>query len=606
MSYKNTEKIIAYLILSIPFVYLLLLQVLGVNAFYMIHDNMDSGIGFRLALKNAGILLSTSNDTIVPSVMLDLPRNAFIASAHNVTSVLFAWLQPLQAYQANEALVRIIGLLGTYLLCSQVLIPASTPYRCLLSAFLATCLAMTQVYAIYGLTVFGLPFVLLFGYRALVLKTPKAILWAGSAVVIYGFYSSLVLFGFALIICFFLTAIMLWLRRMRKEAYILAGLVVLLGCVYLYSEQNLINLFLFEKQFVSHRSEFNIMASMFLRSTGSVWDTFTRTLFFGHYHSLYAPLIPIVASVLAFLLAWREKAGFNKPLALALTVAVLLACIQAMSYSYSYAVIRVHVKILQMFAWERFFYAFPIVWTIVLVLAVVAIVRCVKKPLHWLLPLLVAHLGLTLMSNTEFRANVTQVAMGGWPAQQIFRPILIDESRSFSRLFGSRPIATWEQFHAKEIFEKIDNDYPEIKKNGRVGCLGFYPAIAQFNGYSTVDSYQSNYALSYKARFRKIIEGELERSTGLREYFDAWGSRCYLMSRQLTNLNAPLRGLYVPNPSMQIKDFRFSTAAFSAVGGTHLLSSAEILNAEAIGLKLLGKYEAPSTPLRVFVYRGQP
>lgn len=464
---------------------------------------------------------------------------------------------------------------------------------------------MTQVYAIYGLTVFGVPFVLLLGYRALMLKTPKAVMGAGSAVVIYGFYSSLALFGFALIICCFLIVIILWLRQMRKEAYILAGLVVLLGCVYLYSEQNLINLFLLGEQFVSHRSDFNVMASMFLRSTGSVWDTFTRTLFFGHYHSLYAPLIPIVASVLAFLLAWREKAGFNKPLALALTIAVLLACIQAMSYSYSYAVIRAHVKILQMFTWERFFFAFPIVWTIVLALAVVAIVRSATKPLRLLLPLLVAHLGLTLMSNTEFRANVTQVAMGGWPAQQIFRPILIDEFRSFSKLFGSRPIATWGQFHAQEIFEKIDNDHPEIKKKGRVGCLGFYPAIAQFNGYSTVDSYQNNYALSYKVRFRKIIEGELDRSTGLREYFDAWGGRCYLMSRQLTNLNAPLRGLYVPNPGIQIKDFRFSNAAFSAVGGTHLLSSAEILNAEAIGLKLLGKYEAPSTPLRVFVYRGQ-
>jgi len=605
LNHKITEQIIASLILTIPFVYLLLLQVLGANAFYMIHDNMDSGIVFRLVLKNAGILFSTSNDTIVPSVMLDLPRNAFIASAHNVTSWLFAWLQPLQAYQANEALVRIIGLLGTYLLCSQVLIPASTPYRCLLSAFLATCFAMTQVYAIYGLIVFGVPLILFLGYRALMLKTPKAVLGAGSAVVVYGFYSSLALFGFALIICCFLIAAILWLRRMQKEAYILAGLVVLLGCVYLYSEKNLINLFLFGDQFVSHRSEFNVMASMFVRSTDSVWDTFTRTLFFGHYHSLYAPLIPIVASALAFFLVWREKAAFNKPLALALTVAVLLACIQAMSYSYSYAVIRVHVKILQMFAWERFFFAFPIVWTIVLALAIVAIVRSATKPLRWLLPLLVAHLGLILMSNTEFRANVTQVAMGGWPAQQIFRPILIDESRSFSKLFGSRPIATWEQFHAQEIFQQIHNEHPEIKKNGRVGCLGFYPAIAQFNGYSTVDSYQNNYALSYKARFRKIIEGELDRSPSLREYFDAWGGRCYLVSRQLTNLNAPLRGLYVPNPDIKIKDFRFSNTAFSAVGGTHLLSSAEILNAEAIGLTLIGKYEAPSTPLRVFVYRGQ-
>ena len=38
--------------------------------------------------------------------------------------------------------------------------------------------------------------------------------------------------------------------------------------------------------------------------------------------------------------------------------------------------------------------------------------------------------------------------------------------------------------------------------------------------------------MAYKQQFRKVMEGELERSEKLRKYYDGWGLRCYLESAE--------------------------------------------------------------------------
>ena len=67
----------------------------------------------------------------------------------------------------------------------------------------------------------------------------------------------------------------------------------------------------------------------------------------------------------------------------------------------------------------------------------------------------------------------------------------------------------------------------------RVASIGLHPAIAQYNGFYTLDSYNNFYPLSYKYEFRKIIEKELEKNKTIRIYFDEWGGRCYLFTDEL-------------------------------------------------------------------------
>ncbi|MBO5281674.1 MAG: hypothetical protein J6B43_00890, partial [Lachnospiraceae bacterium] len=60
--------------------------------------------------------------------------------------------------------------------------------------------------------------------------------------------------------------------------------------------------------------------------------------------------------------------------------------------------------------------------------------------------------------------------------------------------------------------------------------LGITPAAALYNGFYCLDGYSNLYPLEYKHEFREIIARELEKSEGVRVYFDAWGNRCYLFN----------------------------------------------------------------------------
>lgn len=56
------------------------------------------------------------------------------------------------------------------------------------------------------------------------------------------------------------------------------------------------------------------------------------------------------------------------------------------------------------------------------------------------------------------------------------------------------------------------------------------------NNINVIDGYHTLYQLSYKKKFRKIIETELDQSKKLKDYFDNWGNRAYLFYNDPNNL----------------------------------------------------------------------
>ena len=74
------------------------------------------------------------------------------------------------------------------------------------------------------------------------------------------------------------------------------------------------------------------------------------------------------------------------------------------------------------------------------------------------------------------------------------------------------------------------NDYKKIKeivKNERTLSVGLDPMVAVMHNIYVMDGYHSIYPLSYKKKFRKIIEPELLINAKFKDYFDDWGSRVY-------------------------------------------------------------------------------
>ena len=82
-------------------------------------------------------------------------------------------------------------------------------------------------------------------------------------------------------------------------------------------------------------------------------------------------------------------------------------------------------------------------------------------------------------------------------------------------------------------------DYAFIRyiiKNSRVMSVGLDPMIAVMNDIRVIDGYHTIYPLSYKIKFRKIIEKELENNIILKNYYDNWGNRVYAFYNDENNL----------------------------------------------------------------------
>ena len=76
----------------------------------------------------------------------------------------------------------------------------------------------------------------------------------------------------------------------------------------------------------------------------------------------------------------------------------------------------------------------------------------------------------------------------------------------------------------------------EIVKDSRVMSVGLDPMIAVVNNIKVIDGYHTVYPLSYKIKFRKIIENELEKNIDLKNYYDNWGNRVYAFYNDQNNI----------------------------------------------------------------------
>ena len=91
---------------------------------------------------------------------------------------------------------------------------------------------------------------------------------------------------------------------------------------------------------------------------------------------------------------------------------------------------------------------------------------------------------------------------------------------------------TFDNYYQFENYEFIRN----IVKDSRVMSVGLDPMIAVMNDIKVIDGYHAIYPLSYKIKFRKIIESELEKNIYLKNYYDGYGSRVYAFYNDKNNI----------------------------------------------------------------------
>ncbi|MDO4302394.1 MAG: DUF6044 family protein [Bacillota bacterium] len=152
------------------------------------------------------------------------------------------------------------------------------------------------------------------------------------------------------------------------------------------------------------------------------------------------------------------------------------------------------------------------------------------------------------------------------------------------------------EFFSKELFEEAKQDIGYCDQWS--AAYGFYPAILEYNGISTIDGYLGFYPQDYKEAFGEVIRPALDRVEESRVYYDEWGARAYLYSGTDVSIINAGRSYQVSD-----HDIYIDIDAFKSLGGRYIFSRIELSNAEEAGLTLAGVYTHEDSPYTLYVYQ---
>lgn len=154
-------------------------------------------------------------------------------------------------------------------------------------------------------------------------------------------------------------------------------------------------------------------------------------------------------------------------------------------------------------------------------------------------------------------------------------------------------ITSTKQFN--EIKSKIG-----INKDDRIGCIGFLPSIANYNGLKTIGAFMYIFGLDAKHNFYKIIKDELEKDEFLKRYYLEWGSRAYLFDDKINRnyFNQTYIKEKIPKIvcDLDIEELRKN-------GVNYIFSTSEIENANKIGIKEVLESSSDEYYYRFYIYK---
>lgn len=488
-------------------------------------------------------------------------------------------LPPLQAFSLNAVFVLLVAYVGCYFCLRRLCV------RDWVAALAALLFSLLPFYSVFGLCVMGAPVAFLALLQALDPEPPlwKPLLLCG----FYGAFSSLGQVGFAVLAVFLAAVLVCAIRGKRKAMRRVFACLFLLGGIYVTENAMLILQVMGLGDFpISHRTEFVLPSGDFR------WGEVRRFFVEGHYHapSNHRWILALMLASLAVFsarLAQRDTDETQRRLAVAIVVVLLFACAIAVFYvcyqtSAGNPLRQVLPASLQSLQLDRFYWLYPALWYLGLGLAAELLLRSAPGRLLSVTALCVILLCATMTARTsvpdsQFVRNAKTMVTGETPAY-----------------------ITWDQFFEEQLFDEVREDLIERNDGSddfKVASIGLYPSIPLFNGFACLDGYSNYYDLDYKHRFRELIAGELEENPVIREYFDTWGSRCYVFSHELGTSY-----LFPKDSGRRIKDLRIDLDVFREMGGRYLLCGVPIEDPGRYGLSFVGEYSSSESYYAVWVY----
>lgn len=552
---KISERRQIYIALAIISIYLSPLFILGEDAHIRVHDNLDSNLAWYKVLSESGQLFGTL-DSKVLQIINGLPRNAFGTEFSGIVW-LYHFLPTMVAYAISQAITRFVAFFGMYLLLKKHFTPQ--PQWIFLNIGVALAFSLTPFWPSGMLSTLGMPLAL---WAFLNVRNGERS-WRNYAVWTFlPLYSSFVL-GFF----FFLVGIgLLWLVDVIRGKglnlkFLLA--IVYMTAIFLLVEYRLVGSFLFSTEPNSRDEYFHARLSL-LRVIRLTFKNFIL----GHTHVMSVHgLIILPLLLIAFYIIMRKKLWKDeKAFWVLLIINFSLSTWYAFWFYKGWLPLTERFHFMDTFNFARFHFLRPMIIYLGFALGLKIILRhkASIKPVVQLL--IVVQLLVLFLFNDEI-------------------------------LHKDKP--TVKQFYAEELFTDIKNHIGLPTQDYRVVSIGIHPAIAQYNGFYTLDTYNNFYPLTYKYQFRRIMEKELEKNKTIRTYFDEWGGRCYIFTAELGK-----RYMFKKTSKKRLKNLEINTKPFKEMGGKYIFSAIPIDNAAENQLQLNKVFSNKDAAWKIYLYEA--
>lgn len=557
---------LGFLLMAIVF---LPYRILGEGSVFPIHDQLDETI--MTYILNARYLGTGTG--IFPE-----PLGGINVSGMQPSAVLFIFLYRLfpafTAFILQYAIVFAAGFFGMYL-CTREITESN-----LLALVTAGCYCMLPVQPVYGLSVMGVPLLL---YSFLCLYRKKHIMPSLLLIFFFGLTTHLVLIGYV-VLGFWALALLWMMIRKKTVKWCGLGFLELLAIYIMVNYRLFAELLLGRSSYASHREELVNAAMPFWET---VWAVFCNSA--QHAESLHKYLIiPIAVMLLTGGALYRrldETARVRYRAALAgMLVLVGTAVLYGICKSQPVADFKNNsAGFLRYFQLERFYWVYPAVWYLEFAL-------CFSLWWQWK--------GRAVLQSPLIKLTVLGIVL--LPTLQLIKEnsyfyMSVNQMNNGSDITG---YISWESYYAEELMQELEETIGRDRDSYRVAHLGISPAPALMHGFYTVDGYSNNYPLEYKHRFRRVIAGELSKAPDTRVYFDTWGSRCYLF-------NASTGNAWMLGKKQKIiyEGLEFNMEALRELGCEYLFSCGEIMNAQELGMELLGYFETETSYWGIWLYQ---
>lgn len=550
----SNDGLLKYIAISIIFLYLSPLYFLGEDAHIRVHDNLDSNLAWYQVLKESGQLFGGINSKI-PQIINGLPRNAMGTEFSGIV-----WLHTLFptmiAYAISQSITRFFAFLGMYLLLKKHFLPQKN--LVLITIGTALAFALTPFWPSGMLSTLGMPLAL---WAFLNIRNSEKN-WTNYLVLtLLPLYSSFVL-GFF----FFLIAIgILWIADVFRGKgwnwrFLLSILYMTL--LFLLIEYRLVYSFIFDDEPNTRDDYFHARLSLWrvIRLT-------FKNFVLGHTHVMTVHgLFVLLATVMAlFLIFWNRLWKQERVFVALFVLNFVLSAWYAFWFYKGWVPVTERFHFMDTFNFARFHFLRPMVIYIDFAISLKIILDYSKKLKKTVPYFIIGQIVLLCLFNDEI-------------------------------IYRNSP--TVREFYAKDLFQDIENYIDQPLQDYRVASIGIHPAIAQYNGFYTLDTYNNFYPLTYKYAFREIMDKELVKNNSLRTYYDEWGARCYLFSDQLGK-----NYMFEKDSKESVKNLQLDMKPFKRLGGEYIFSALPIDNAKELKLNLEQIFESNSAAWKIYLYK---